>query len=113
MKKNIFNTEHYYWGSTCEGWHLVKSKDLSVIQEKMPPRKTEEKHYHEHSQQFFYILSGVAKFEINGEIITVSAGEGIHVEPKIEHRILNETNNDLHFLVISQPTTKGDRHNAP
>lgn len=112
MKKNIFNSDHYYWGSHCEGWHLVKSENLSVIKEKMLPHTNEEKHYHEKSQQFFYILTGVATFELNGEMISISAGEGLQVEPGIFHRIFNDTNNDLYFLVISQPTTKGDRHNA-
>ena len=29
--------EHYTWGDGCDGWHLVKGADLSVIQERMPP----------------------------------------------------------------------------
>jgi hypothetical protein len=28
---------HYAWGAKCDGWHLVRSADLSVIQERMPP----------------------------------------------------------------------------
>lgn len=112
MKKNIFNSDHYYWGSHCEGWHLVETDELSVIKEKMLPHTSEKKHYHEKAQHFFYILTGVATFEINGEIISVIAGEGLHVEPGVVHFIFNDTNNDLLFLVTSQPSTKGDRHNA-
>ena len=112
MKRNIFNSEHYYWGSHCEGWHLVKSDNLSVIQEKMLPHTYEEKHYHEKAQQFFYILKGVATFEIDGEMISVNAGEGLSILPGVVHRIFNDTTNDLQFLVISQPTSRGDRHNA-
>ncbi|PKF76460.1 cupin domain-containing protein, partial [Vibrio sp. vnigr-6D03] len=29
------NAEHYVWGERCDGWHLVKSTSLSVIQEKV------------------------------------------------------------------------------
>lgn len=34
---SIQNTEHYVWGSGCDGWHLVRTGALSVIQERMPP----------------------------------------------------------------------------
>jgi len=27
----------YQWGPGCLGWHLVRSADLNVIQEEMPP----------------------------------------------------------------------------
>jgi len=30
------NAEHYRWGDDCDGWHLVKDTQLSVIEEFMP-----------------------------------------------------------------------------
>jgi hypothetical protein len=30
------NAEHYRWGDDCDGWHLVKDADLSVIEELLP-----------------------------------------------------------------------------
>ena len=50
--------EHYTWGEGCDGWHLLKSDNLSVIQETMPPGTAEVPHYHRHSRQFFFILEG-------------------------------------------------------
>jgi hypothetical protein len=35
MIKSTENSEHYQWGNLCDGWHLLKSDTLSVIQEKM------------------------------------------------------------------------------
>ena len=32
--RDINNTEHYNWGEACDGWHLLKTDSLSVIQEK-------------------------------------------------------------------------------
>jgi hypothetical protein len=31
MKISKQNAEHYIWGDSCDDWHLVKSKELSVI----------------------------------------------------------------------------------
>jgi hypothetical protein len=51
--KNTDNSEHYIWGENCDGWHLLKSDSLSVIQEKMPPGTKESLHFHSKAQQFF------------------------------------------------------------
>jgi len=113
MKKSRENSEQYSWGDSCSGWHLVKSKSLSVIEEMMPPNTEEKKHYHNYSQQFFRILSGTATFEIKNDIIHVERGNGIHIPPKIKHRIRNVQSENLEFIVISEPATRGDRYDEP
>ncbi len=105
------NAEHYTWGAQCDGWPLLRTDSLSVIQERMPPGTSEQLHFHERAQQVFYILSGTATFEIEGEIKTVNPSQSIHILPNIRHRILNNGDTDLHFLVISEPKTLGDRVN--
>ena len=111
MIKSTENAEHYTWGDNCDGWPLLRSDSLSVIQERMPPATAEQLHYHKRAQQVFYILSGTATFEVEGASKTVLAGQSIHIQPKSKHRILNNGDNDLHFLVISEPKTQGDRVN--
>jgi mannose-6-phosphate isomerase-like protein (cupin superfamily) len=109
MKISKSNAEHYLWGEQCDGWHFVKDQDLSVIHERMPVKSSEVRHYHQHARQFFFILSGTAIFERNGEQFTLNPQEGIEVPPLVPHQIRNESDGDIEFLVISQPTSKGDR----
>jgi mannose-6-phosphate isomerase-like protein (cupin superfamily) len=109
MKINKSNAEHYKWGDHCDGWHLVMNQNLSVIHERMPVNTSEVKHYHQHARQFFYILTGTATFELNGEQIFLHPQEGIEVPPLVPHQIRNESDGDIEFLVISNPTSKGDR----
>ena len=111
MITSVKNAEHYLWGDGCDGWPLLRSDCLSVIQERMPPGTAEQLHYHERAQQVFYILAGTATFEIEGETMTVLAGQSLHILPMARHRISNATDTDLHFLVISEPKTQGDRIN--
>lgn len=106
---NKDNVEHYFWNKVCEGWHLVKTDSLSVIQEKMPTQTSERLHYHNNARQFFFILSGIALFEVDGKNIEVQENSGIHILPKQRHRIFNKTEDDLHFIVISQPKSHGDK----
>ena len=100
---------HYTWGDGCDGWRLVRSAGLSVIHERMPPRTTEVRHYHRTARQFFFILSGSAIMERGGERVALCAGEGVEVAPGAPHRIRNEEQRDVEFLVVSAPPTAGDR----
>jgi mannose-6-phosphate isomerase-like protein (cupin superfamily)/N-acetylglutamate synthase-like GNAT family acetyltransferase len=109
MNSLKINPEHYFWGEQCEGWHLLKSKSLSVIEEKMPPYTREELHCHRYAQQLFYVLSGEANFEINGEIAIIHKGESILIKPKLLHRIFNNNNDELSFILISEPAVGDDR----
>jgi len=109
MIKSIENADHYTWGVKCDGWHLLKSDTLSVIQERMPQNTKEQLHYHQFAQQVFYILSGIATFEINGQEHLVSAFESIHIPQKTVHGISNRHDQELTFLVISEPKSHEDR----
>jgi mannose-6-phosphate isomerase-like protein (cupin superfamily) len=103
---------HYYWGDQCDGWNFVNTPDLSLKLEKMPPHSAEQKHFHEKAQQFFFILKGYAVFEIEQERLLLKANQGIHIISGRRHRILNEADEDLEFLLSSQPSTLNDRMNC-
>jgi mannose-6-phosphate isomerase-like protein (cupin superfamily) len=103
------NAEHYRWGDDCDGWHLVKDTQLSVIEEFMPPGAAEIRHHHERSQQFFYILTGEVLMEINGEKMLIAAGNGVRILPGTRHQIRNPSSGPVRFLVVSQPPIHGDR----
>lgn len=106
---DLSNTEHYLWGDGCDGWHLLKRDDLSIITERVPPGSTEQRHYHVHSRQFFYILTGTATIEVDGVRHSSRAKQGIEIPPGIAHQFWNESNSDVIFLVISMPKAHGDR----
>lgn len=103
------NAEHYTWGGVCDGWHLLKTSALSVIQERVPPGGAEVKHYHEEAHQFFFVLSGEATLEIKDKRLGLGPQQGVSVPPKVPHRLLNETKQDLSFIVVSAPKSHGDR----
>jgi mannose-6-phosphate isomerase-like protein (cupin superfamily) len=106
------SAEHYTWGGQCDGWHLVKNPELSVIQERMPPGTAEVRHFHHRAQQFFYILSGEAVMEVNGRPVCLATGHGIWIPVGTPHQMKNDSGADVHFLVISHPPSHGDREVA-
>jgi mannose-6-phosphate isomerase-like protein (cupin superfamily) len=102
--------KHYTWGENCDGWNLVDQPELSVKQERMPPHTAEAEHYHSKARQFFFILQGTAIFETAEGRNEVTASQGLEIAPGIKHRIKNESETELVFLLCSQPTTANDRY---
>ncbi len=107
------SAEHYNWGNHCDGWHLVRSDALSVIQERMPPGTSEVRHFHARARQFFFVLSGQLSIAIGAEIHRLGAEGGVEISPEIPHRGFNDAAGDARFLVVSSPTAQGDRVASP
>ena len=107
------NAEHYVWGEVCDGWHLVRSSELSVIEERMPPQASEQRHYHSRSRQFFFVLSGELSLELDGTTHVLTAEAGLEVPPQMPHQVMNRSDSEVWFLVVSTPPSHGDRNTAP
>jgi mannose-6-phosphate isomerase-like protein (cupin superfamily) len=105
------SAEHYLWGEACDGWHLLKRDDMSVIQERVPARGAEVMHYHAKARQFFYILEGTGTIVFEDRETVLEKGKGMEIEPMIKHQFKNNSQADVHFLVVSVPATRGDRVN--
>ncbi len=102
-------SEHYVWGGRCDGWHLLRSQDLSVIQERMPPHTSEGAHSHARSRQFFFVLAGTLSIGVGTLVHTLRPEQGLEVAPGTVHRVFNDGGDDVRFLVISSPPSHGDR----
>jgi mannose-6-phosphate isomerase-like protein (cupin superfamily) len=109
---SLANAEHYVWGMGCDGWHLLKHPDLSVIQERVPPGCGEVKHFHSRARQYFLVLKGRASLEFDDGTVAFGPGEGVHVLPGVRHRFANAGPEAVEFLVISAPATQADRTNV-
>jgi mannose-6-phosphate isomerase-like protein (cupin superfamily) len=101
--------DHYIWGNVCDGWHLVRGENLSVIEERMPPGTEEQRHWHQHARQFFYVLEGELTMRFDDRTEVLRQREGIEIVPGISHQAKNCSSADTRFLVISQPPSHGDR----
>jgi mannose-6-phosphate isomerase-like protein (cupin superfamily) len=107
------SAEHYKWGgpqgTDCDGWHLVKTQELSVIEELMPLGTSEVRHSHAHARQFFFVLEGELTLEVERHDFVLHAGEGLEVSPGQRHQAINSSAKPVRMLVISQPPSHGDR----
>ena len=103
------DAEHYVWGAGCDGWHLVRATELSVIQEHMPPGTTEVAHRHVRARQFFFVLAGELTLDVEGTCHVLGPHAGRDLEPGVAHQARNDGARGVDFLVVSQPPSHGDR----
>ena len=82
---------------------------MMVIEERMPSRTAERRHYHVEARQFFYVLDGELTMEMEGVCHSIPARSGIEVAPGVYHQARNDSSQDVRFIVASSPTTRGDR----
>lgn len=75
----------------------------------MARNTSEDKHYHQNARLFFFVLSGTATLEIGDKEVVLHRNEGIEVLHLIPYQMFNKSNEEVEFLVVSQPNSKGDR----
>jgi mannose-6-phosphate isomerase-like protein (cupin superfamily) len=110
---NLQNAKHYTWGDGCDGWYLLETPEITIIQERMPVGAAEIAHKHVKSRQFFYLLSGVARMFHDGTSTELRSHDGLEIAPGVVHRISNYGDLPLEIIVTSQPPSHGDRINQP
>ncbi len=110
---SVDSAEHYKWGGLhgrdCDGWHLVRTQDLSIIEEWMPPGTSESRHSHNCSRQFFFVLEGELTIEVEHSHFTLRVGQGIEISPGQQHQAMNNSAVSTRMIVTSQPPSHGDR----
>jgi mannose-6-phosphate isomerase-like protein (cupin superfamily) len=110
---SIDSAEHYKWGgpngTDCDGWHLVKTPELSIIEEMMPPGTSEARHSHNRARQFFFVLEGELTMVVQHRDLLLRAGQGIEIAPGQQHQAINRGIHRMRMIVTSQPASHGDR----
>src|SRR5947208_14834802 len=48
------------------------------------------KHYHKLCTEVYYILEGVGKMELNGDMVDVAPGTVVYIEPGTAHRLWSD-----------------------
>jgi mannose-6-phosphate isomerase-like protein (cupin superfamily) len=105
--------EHYRWGgpngTDCDGWYLVRTPEVNIIEELMPPGTAETPHHHVRARQFFFVLEGELSLMVEHHDFAVKAGEGVEVAPGQMHKAANLGRRNLRIVVTSQPPSHDDR----
>lgn len=61
--------------------------------------KAGELHYHRHTEEIYYIVSGEGVLELDGEQVALTPGTAVHIPPGVRHRGWG----DFESLIITSP----------
>lgn len=109
---DVANADHYVWGEVSDGWRLLDSTGVSVIEERVPAGAGEAWHVRDTATQSFYVLEGAAQVQTAVGAVDLSARQGVEVPAGLAHRFFNPGPEETRFLVISSPNTRGDRRHV-
>lgn len=113
MIRNRSNAPHYGWGDGCDGWRLYEDAHLGVIEELVPPGRSEIPHRHTAAGQVFVILAGEATMILAGCPVALHVGDSLAIPAGTLHQFRNDGHAAVRFLVISAPRQGWDRIDEP
>ena len=78
-------------------------QNQSLAEATLPPGKATDRHYHQKSEEFYYITEGTGLMEIDGDTRTVGPGDAILIPPGAWHQITAASDSTLRLLCCCAP----------
>jgi quercetin dioxygenase-like cupin family protein len=69
----------------------------------LQPGQASTRHRHPAAHELYVLLSGVGRVRVDGELLTLAAGDSLLVEPEIVRQLFNDTDEDQRWLVVGAP----------
>jgi len=78
-------------------------ENQSLAEASLPPGGATDRHYHAVSEEFYYILEGVGRMEIDGEEREIAPGDGILIPKGSWHQLTAADEGSLRLLCCCAP----------
>jgi mannose-6-phosphate isomerase-like protein (cupin superfamily) len=75
----------------------------SFVHVVVPAGSRSPRHFHKVSEETYYVLSGSAAMEVDGNEFPLVAGDALLIMPREWHQIKNDSTDELHFITVSAP----------
>lgn len=108
MKNSIENTAAYITRDQSEIRELLHPsqhpvKNQSLAEARVSPGQVTSRHYHEKTEEIYFILEGSGQMFLDDESFDVQRGDSILIKPGQHHCIKNTGQQVLHFLCSCAP----------
>ncbi len=75
----------------------------SLAEATLPPHGSTQRHYHQISEELYFLLEGTGLMEIDGTTREVGPGDAILIPPGAWHQITADSGRSLRFLCCCAP----------
>jgi mannose-6-phosphate isomerase-like protein (cupin superfamily) len=87
------------WKQLINGMHLNGPWNC-VEYVVIPPGASCGRHTHLRTEEIYYILAGTAEMDLNGEVVTLEAGDLVTAPIGTSHGTVNESDESMEFFVV-------------
>ncbi|MDP2736763.1 MAG: phosphomannose isomerase type II C-terminal cupin domain [bacterium] len=101
----MLETDHRPWGHYVV---LADELDHKVKRIVVNPQKRLSYQSHQRRQEHWYIVSGLAIVTLDGQEITLTAGQSINIPLQAKHRISNQGDEDVVFIEVQTGSYFGE-----
>jgi quercetin dioxygenase-like cupin family protein len=91
-----------------EGWHLGEQGLPIQVGVKFGASPFGKKHLHRTMAEYFLLLAGDLRLDVNGDILEIAPGDLVVVEPGEAHEVLHASP-DAVLLLLMPPPVVGDK----
>ena len=93
-------------GSTIRELHHTNAQSLAEAA--LEPGQPTQRHYHEQTEEIYFVTKGSGELEVDGEIRTVRPGDAILIPPGVWHTLENNGTSELLILCMCSPPYSHD-----
>ena len=86
--------------------------NLRPIQVTVSPNRKGDQHYSHDGEEWIYVLSGKITLSLAGEKYDLDAGDAIHFDSRLPHRVLARSKTPPEILLVASPLTLERRNNS-
>lgn len=81
----------------------LESSALGARLWRIAPGQASTKHRHHITEELYVLLEGRGRMRVEGEVLTLAAGDSLLVEPTTLRQLFNDTDTDQLWLVAGAP----------
>ncbi|UCH34949.1 MAG: cupin domain-containing protein [Armatimonadota bacterium] len=81
----------------------VPVRNLSLAEAALEPSASTALHYHEVSEEVYYVTAGRGLLSVADEETEIRAGQAVLIPRRARHRVVNIGDEELVFLCVSSP----------
>jgi mannose-6-phosphate isomerase-like protein (cupin superfamily) len=79
-------------------------RNQSLAEARLPAGAATTAHFHPRAEEIYYLLDGVGRMQIEGDVRDVVPGDAIAIPPGARHQITNVGQETLRFLCCCAPS---------
>jgi mannose-6-phosphate isomerase-like protein (cupin superfamily) len=78
-------------------------RNQSLAEARLPVGSSTREHYHQQTEEIYFITHGVGRMRIEGEVRDIKAGDAIAIRPGSKHKLWNTGAETLRLLCCCAP----------